>query len=460
MPAAIAETAAVMPRVESRSPKHIMEMVALGLALVASVPAALGGQASVPAAKGEPTVVAQFELPSMTLASAQARVWPHHVEHDHGVMLGGIFSGLSHAPGDPENVFYCVSDRGPNDEIVAGSERRRRFLVPEYSPIIYRIAAEGSRIRILSEIGLRTRHGRAITGLPNLATDEAPYGYTGRYRLDVDPNGLDIEGLAVAPDHTFWLADEYRPSLVNVGRDGTVLARWIPRGVTLRAETNVEPVFPPIYAMHRANRGFESVALSPDASRLVAILESPLEFPDQATGRASRMLRMIVLDTHRRMAVAEHVYVLDDASERGGAQDDERVSDAVYVNRATLLVVERCTGPARIYRVDLKGATNILGRRWSNPDDPAGALERLAPGELSAAGIVPVHKTLVADLEPRTEIPAKIEGVAIVNPMMIAVGNDNDFGFAGLDSTGRVIPNHIPTVLTFLKLPHALPVER
>src|SRR5262249_50264373 len=151
----IAETARAMPRVESRSHKPTIEKAVLVVALLASVPAALGGPASVPAAKGEPTVAAQFELPSMTLASAQARVWPHRVEHDHGVVLGGIFSGLSHASGDPENVFYCVSDRGPNDEILSGSERRRRFPVPEYSPIIYRIAAEGSRIRILNEIGLR-----------------------------------------------------------------------------------------------------------------------------------------------------------------------------------------------------------------------------------------------------------------------------------------------------------------
>src|SRR5262245_60130834 len=180
-----------MPRVE-RSPRPVFHGVLFVLAVLAPSPTARATSSPPPAQKDEATVVAQFELPSMSLAAAQARVWPHRIDHDRGVQLGGIFSGLTHATGDPDNVFYCVSDRGPNDEIAVGSERHRTVLVPEYDPVIYRIAAERGKIRILGEIGLRTRPGRPVTGLPNLDVDEAPYGYDGRTRLTPNPNGLDV----------------------------------------------------------------------------------------------------------------------------------------------------------------------------------------------------------------------------------------------------------------------------
>ena len=37
-------------------------------------------------------------------------------------------------------------------------------------------------------------------------------------------------------------------------------------------------------------------------------------------------------------------------------------------------------------------------------------------------------KTLVVDLSTLPGIPKKIEGIALVNPLTLAVANDNDFG--------------------------------
>jgi hypothetical protein len=293
-----------------------------------------------------------------------------------------------------------------------------------------------------------------------MGIDEPAYGYDG-LPLSPDPDGVDSEGLAVARDRTFWIADEYRPSLALVDTDGVVLARLVPRGDTLRADAPTEPVLPSIYARRRLNRGFESVALSADGTRLVAMIESPLEFPDRKTGRASRMLRVLVLDPRRRVPVAEHVYVLEAASKhRGTRQDEMRVSDASFIDGTTLLVVERSPGAPHIFQIDLRGATNLLGSRWSDPEKPTEALETLSPERLRALGIQPVRKTLVIDLGHDSRIPKKIEGLAILNPNTIAVGNDNDFGFTGFGPTGRAILTDAPSVLTVVRLPSALPVAR
>ncbi len=57
--------------------------------------------------------------------------------------------------------------------------------------------------------------------------------------------------------------------------------------------------------------------------------------------------------------------------------------------------------------------------------------------KLTENGIVPVTKTLVADL--MTDIPTlyphdKAEGVVVINKSLIAVCNDDDFGVVGVGS--------------------------
>ena len=91
----------------------------------------------------------------------------------------------------------------------------------------------------------------------------------------------------------------------------------------------------------------------------------------------------------------------------------------------------------RVYKISLDGATDI--------SDPANtATGKLFNGKtveelkdaatLSANGIVPVTKTLVADLmkDINPVYPHdKAEGLAIINARLIAVSNDDDFGITG-----------------------------
>nr|QQZ48844.1 esterase-like activity of phytase family protein [Phenylobacterium glaciei] len=48
--------------------------------------------------------------------------------------------------------------------------------------------------------------------------------------LGADPNGADSEAVVALSDGSFWVAEEYGPSLMKVGADGMVERRWTPKG--------------------------------------------------------------------------------------------------------------------------------------------------------------------------------------------------------------------------------------
>jgi hypothetical protein len=407
------------------------------------------------------TVMGTYTLPTSGLKADQERAMPGQVPDDRGLNMGGIFSGLYHTQEDPENMFYAIADRGPNGQVTVGKDRRRTFPIPEYNPVIYKLTLQNDQVQIISATPIRTRNGKPVTGLSNTDNDEVPYTYDGQTRLELNPNGLDIEGLARASDGTFWVCDEYSPSVAHITADGTVVRRLVPEGITLAADTDVRPVLPAIYAKRRLNRGFEGVTISQDGTRLFITLQSPLDFPTKEIGRASRMMRLLVVDTQKLMPVAEYVYVAEPISRFGETEQGEmKLSDVAFVNPTTLLVDERTDKVAHIYQVDLSGATNILGTRWSDPKNTSNSLEALTPEQLSANGITPVKKSLVADLSKVPGMPEKIEGLTVVNPTTIAIGNDNDFGFDKFDGSGRAVNNNLKNQLMILRLPQALPLKR
>ncbi len=406
------------------------------------------------------TSIESYTLPTIGLGAAQEKALPGAV-NDRGLHVGGIFSGLYHAQGDPANVFYAIADRGPNGRITVGKNRRRTFPVPDYNPTIYKLSLAGDRIQIIDETPILTTSNQPVTGLPNTDNDEIPYSYDGRTRLQLNPNGLDPEGLARATDGTFWVGDEYSPSVAQIAPDGKVMHRLIPAGMTLSSDTDVRPVLPAIYTKRRLNRGFEGLTISQDSKSLFVALQSPLDFPTKGIGRASRTIHLLVVDTQKLMPVAEYVYVAELASSFGATKQGKlKIGDLAFVNPTTLLVVERTDKVARIYQVDLSSATNILGTRWSAPQNKAQALEALTPDQLATNGITPVSKRLMVDLDQIPEMPKKIEGLTIVNSKAIALGNDNDFGFDRFDANGRAVNNNLSSELLILHLSQILPLTR
>lgn len=400
-------------------------------------------------------------LPDIGLASFQNAKLPGTIADDRGVDLGGIGSDLY--PAERAGEYWMVTDRGPNGQIKVDGKNRRTFPVPEFDPAIVRVRVEGSGIRVLRSIPILTRSGEPVTGLSNIKDyDEKPYNYNATTALSYNPNGLDTEGLIVARDGSFWLSEEYSPSVLHVARDGRVLARFVPKGLDLKgADYPVHETLPKIFLTRQRNRGFESMALAPDGRTLYTMNQSPLENPDEDTGETSRQLRILALDARTGKPKAEYVYRMEDVTTfdpgADGEQNEMKISGLVALGRDRLLVDERTDDVARLYIADLHHATNILGGKWDD-QDTSPSLEQLA--DPSEGDVAAARKSLALDLSTIEGVPGKVEGVAVPNPWTIAVASDNDFGMSdgpeAFDENGRLVDSGIESKLVTIRLPHPL----
>lgn len=407
---------------------------------------------------GGPEVKAKYVLSDVPLAAFQNAKFPGAITNDRKILLGSIGSDLWHGPGDAPGEFWMMTDRGPNGQIKVNGENRRTFLVPEFNPTILKVKAENGAIRIVEAIPILTRSGKPVTGMPNTkGRDETPYDYAAEKTFGFNPNGVDTEGLVRTSAGDFWVAEEYGPSLLKIDRTGKVVRRYVPKGVRLDgADYDVVEALPEIFAKRKINRGFEGLAMSRDEKKLYLALQSPLLNPDKKTGDVSRQTRILVFDVATEKTIAEYVYTFDASKEfdpAHSAPDEMKVSAIAAIGADVLLVDERTDWVAKLYRVDLKAATNILGSRWDDAKTSP-ALEAL--NDLSGADFKPLEKTLVVDLGGIPGIPEKIEGIAVIDQNTVAICNDNDFDIGDFDSQGNNVGKGTKNTILFIQLPQPL----
>lgn len=451
---------------------HVSRSIGLLVAagtLVACAPAPSASTPASPADPGPVTVVVDDALPRLPLSLflPDAPGWPDRLADniqagadpapavDHGIALGGIGSDLY--PADAPDEYWMVTDRGPNGRIKLKGPNRRTFPVPTFDPLVLRVRARpGAPLQIVAVIPLTTAAGRPVTGLPDdAARDETPYDLTGNTALPTDPSGLDPEGMVRTAGGEFWLSEEYSPSVLRVSATGTVLARFVPRGVTLPgAGYPVVDSLPAVLAGRQDNRGIESLALSPDGRTLYAALQSPLDNPP-GTGARSRAVRVLALDVATGRPTAEYVYRMEDVAgfdpAAKGDQSAMKVS-ALAWSGDQLLVDERTDDVARLYLVTLSGATNILDGEL---DDPA---HRPSLEDTDPPGVTPLAKTLLLDVTAAVpNAPRRIEGLAVRDASTVAIADDNDFGMRegpdAFDDQGVQRDTGVPSRLLVLRLP-------
>jgi hypothetical protein len=169
----------------------------------------------------------------------------------------------------------------------------------------------------------------------------------------------------------------------------------------------------------------EGLAITPDGKTLVGIVQAPLIQDAAQGGAAKSLLRIETVNVNNGKFLGEYAYLLSTGS---------GVSEIVALNDHEFLVDER-DGKGRgdgstakikqIFKIDLSNAVDVV-----NMD-----------GLTAAANAV--QKTLFADLVqimgaagiPATQVPAKIEGLALgtdvldggVTTHTMWVANDNDF---------------------------------
>ncbi|MGH4030013.1 esterase-like activity of phytase family protein [Actinomycetota bacterium Odt1-20B] len=407
----------------------------------------------------EARVVAQATLGDLPLGEFSNSLLPGSVADDRGIDLGGIGSDLY--PADRKGEFWTVTDRGPNGQIKVDGTKRRTFPVPGFDPAIVRIKVSGKSVKVLSAMPVTTRSGKPVTGLSNQeGRDEAPYSYDAKKPLSPNPNGLDTEGVVRAADGSFWLADEYGPSLVHVSARGKVLKRYVPEGLRLRgADYPVVEALPGILLHRKVNRGFEGLAQLPGGDLVMAV-QSPLSVPDEDAGEASRTTRLLRFSPKKRAVTAEYAYRFDPVGVVDPGEDDTselKISSVVAVGRDRLLVEERTDKAARLHLVRLERRADILGGRWDD-DTTRPSLEQL--DDPAGAGVPVLRKRLAVDLGKVKGVPGKIEGVARVDANTLALINDNDFGMTdgpgAFDGDGRLVDSGVETTVTYVRLPRGI----
>lgn len=352
---------------------------------------------------------------------------------------GGFGSAIAADPNDP-NVFYLLTDRGPN---AAGSAANSIiFGKADFTPQIGKFRVDGGKLILEETILLKNAAGQVLTGLPNPSgegsTGETAFDLLGQ-SLGSSVDGLDSEGLVRDSDGTFWVSDEYGPHLVHFDATGKTIERINPFGTGTGGR-----FLPKVLARRRPNRGMEGLTITPDGKTLVGLMQSPLYNPSSAAVSGSLVLRVLTFDIATG-ATKQYVYLMENASLTG-------CSEIAAITNTTFLALERdgnyggnSVNPAtfkRVYKFDLAGATDI-----SDPSNGAGGtiyntktVEELKDkAGLQGAGIVPVTKTLVFDL--LTGISPvyphdKAEGIALLGNNILAISNDDDFGVVDNGANG------------------------
>ena len=369
-------------------------------------------------------------------------VSPNLLRQPGGVSVSeGYGSALAADPQVPRR-FFLLCDRGPN--VDTPQENHIAFLIPTFTPRIGCFQLDGKVLRQIGVIELEDEEGQPLSGLPPSPADggtgEVPEDVAGHV-LDHDSRGIDPEGLAALKDGTFWISEEYRPSLLHVDANGRTLERIDPYGAPGHS-------LPQVLRRRWPNRGIEGVTVTPDGTTLAAVMESPLLNPTKDAGKKSRVVRLLLLD----VATGKTRQFIDLLDEPGIGNSDITALSATH-----FLVIERDkkrpgddkepSRVKRLYRIDITDASDV-----SDPDDGAGGLlvngktlEELGEAELQAAGIRPVTKSLVLDLlQLRGGYPHdKPEGVTVIGDRMVAISNDNDFGIDD-DGHGNVVAKKLP----------------
>ncbi|MCC7368619.1 MAG: esterase-like activity of phytase family protein [Chloroflexi bacterium] len=461
--------AAAPPPAASQQPS-----VAASAASAASAPASGGTTANARsggAAEGSTAAaVPPSTRPAVTAAMVSTDVRLENApELQNGFKIGG-FSGLV-APDPSGTVFFTTTDRGPNGEIKVDGKKEIAFPLPHYTPRILKLKLESGKLQVADQITLKTPNGytdpvtktQDITGLPAFdGAGEEAYSPDGKEAYGTDPYGVDTEGIAYdSRDGSFWLGDEYGPSIVHVAADGTLLMRITPKGLGLSMPgVAVRELLPETFRKRKPNRGFEGISISPDGTRLFVMLQSPLLYPDAKAGEASRHIRVAVFDTSdgdNPKLAGIYIYQSQSASEVGAKDQDEiKIGDIAAVSRTRFLVGERDSAEGgshkKVYLVDIEGATDITDKDKIDGK----TVEQASESDLKKAGVAYLKKSMVVDLARLGFSPDKFEGLAFIDPTTLAVVNDNDFGVSAIDSRGKVVREGQAPRLVIVRVPEPI----
>ncbi len=376
----------------------------------------------------------------------------------------GIGSGAFRRAGDAPFRFYTVSDRGPN--IVCGDlenygankeelckeapKNGRVYPRPAYSPSIYQVELDPATktFKLVGVTPVKTKSGKPTSGLLNpltVASTEIPLDGTGA-KLNQDPNGIDMEGIAVLKDGSLWISDENGPSLMQLDTEGRIQRRFVPTGTEKDfAAADYETIgsLPALLTKRTLNRGIESLGMSPDEAALYFLMQNPLANPDTKTYQGAVNSRLYKLDRVSGKLLGEWVYPMDPIATYPGEKNPNnstvRISEMMVLSGDRVIVLERTEKTTRLYEVALTADGNILGSAW----DDVATTPSLEATPADNPAVKALKKTIRFDSAAYPQVPVKLEGMALAGDGRLMLINDDDFGIDGgttkillIDGTG------------------------
>lgn len=358
------------------------------------------------------------------------------------VLIGG-FSDLFYSGSEVgKELFYTITDRGPNADAIkphaSAGFSARPLLVPGYSPVILELELDraAGKVSVKRTIALKRPDGSPMSGLPNVDprggawnSDEFPLDRDGK-EIPFDEFGIDPESLAVDGAGNFWVGEEYGPSLLKFDPSGKLLKRWLPgtpSGIAQPSRAG-ERVLPSVFGERKLNRGFEAMAALP-GGKLLLFLQSP---PRPLLKRGFSLV--LEFDMEKERPSGLYLYPMDPKCGKIGA--------AAIGRRGEVLVLEQNgkTGKKakqKVFMIEPEPAANFLGTYEKN------GLKDLPR---------PVKKSVWLDLKGKgLGEYEKVEGLALDRDGRLYFVNDNDFGSAVPGKAA--LPGRLFMVLTPEKLP-------
>jgi len=462
-------------------------------------------------------------------ANSFDRVGPHNDQDT----LGGVFSGMFFDPttlrltGSKNKgksyggTLYGLPDRGFGDGLQDYKPRFQELTI-DITPYSGAGPAPQNQVvfKLKDTVLLQYRDGyRDGTNFTGFDPDPAITAYPFSFKGDITFPGItttpaslgdgrrsiDAEGIVKMRNGTFFISDEYGPIIYRFDRKGLLLgtitppAGLIPReGATFGTRVNdfgasaiTDATTGRPDSGRNDNRGLEGLTVTPDETRLIAVLQSPA-MQDSGSGGTqrnsainTRILYFDIVPGSRTYGQAVEEYVYQLATTTAPAPEGVRhtpISEILAVNDHLLLVLERDgygrgqieTGRdtvvpqfKKVVLVDTTGATNIAGSGYD--------LEKGAPGGfvlpfgslplLPLKEVVPVAAADFIDLLDTAQLAKfglnvaahvtsdsnslgeKWEGLAVVplndpaapDDYLLLVGNDNDFKATTVVHNGQVV---------------------
>jgi hypothetical protein len=227
---------------------------------------------------------------------------------------------------------------------------------------------------------------------------------------------------------------------VHFDATGRAIARINPFVNDFRTRINLPAEF-----LNRAvNHGMEGLAITPDQTTLVGIMQSTLANPKNKV-TDSKLTRIVTINLETG-EIGQYLYKQD--------KKQNSNSDIVALSATQFLVIERDGGLLNggskkpspntqklIFKIDLSTATNLetgpLSQNMTQ-DEVSGLtikgdtleeyiLEK-SWKDLAEKGITPVQKKLVVDMVAELAYPHdKVEGLWVIDAQTIGIVNDDDF---------------------------------